>query len=33
MKRKYQVYRCGSCHAVLRGNTKEHIGNKLVRVI
>ena len=32
-QRKYQVYRCGSCSAILRGNTKEGLGNKLVRVI
>lgn len=31
--RKYQVYRCNSCKAVLRGNKKEGIGNSLVRVI
>lgn len=32
-QRKYQVYRCGGCQAVLRSNTKQGIGNKLVRVI
>jgi len=32
-QRKYQVYRCNSCQAVLRSNTKQGIGNKLVRVI
>lgn len=32
-QRKYQVYRCGGCSAILRANTKEGIGNKLVRVI
>lgn len=31
--RKYQVYRCNSCKAVLRGNKKEGVGNKLVKVI
>ena len=31
--RKYQVYRCNSCQAVLRSNTKQGAGNKLVRVI
>ena len=31
--RKYQVYRCNSCQAVLRSNTKQGVGNKLVRVI
>ena len=32
-QRKYQLYRCNSCKAVLRGNKKEGIGNKLVKVI
>lgn len=32
-QRKYQVYRCNSCQAVLRSNTKQGIGNKLVRVV
>ena len=32
-QRKYQVYRCGNCSAILRGNKKEGIGNSLVRVI
>ena len=31
--RKYQVYRCNSCKAVLRGNKKEGVGNKLVKVV
>lgn len=31
--RKYQVYRCNSCQAVLRSNTKQGNGNKLMRVI
>ena len=31
--RKYQVYRCNSCKAVLRGNKKEGVSNTLVRVI
>lgn len=31
--RKYQVYRCNSCKAVLRSNKKEGVGNTLVRVI
>ena len=32
-QRKYQVYRCNSCQAVLRSNTKQGVGNKLVRVV
>ena len=32
-QRKYSLYRCKSCKAVLRGNTKEGVGNKLVRVV
>lgn len=32
-QRKYQLLRCNSCQAVLRSNSKEGIGNKLVRVI
>lgn len=32
-QRKYQLYRCNSCKAVLRGNKKEGVGNTLVRVI
>ena len=32
-QRKYQMYRCNSCKAVLRGNKKEGVGNTLVRVI
>lgn len=32
-QRKYQVYRCNSCKAVLRSNKKEGVGNTLVRVI
>lgn len=31
--RKYSLYRCNSCQAVLRSNTKEGNGNKLVRVV
>ena len=31
--RKYQVYRCNNCKAVLRSNKKEGVGNTLVRVI
>ena len=31
--RKYQLFRCNSCQAPLRSNTKEGIGNSLVRVI
>lgn len=31
--RKYQVYRCNSGKAVLRGNKKEGVGNTLVHVI
>ena len=31
--RKYQLYRCNSCKAVLRGNKKEGVVNTLVRVI
>ena len=33
MERKYQLYRCNSCQAPLRSNSKEGIGNSLVRVI
>lgn len=33
MKCKYQLLRCNSCQAVLRSNSKEGVGNKLVRVI
>lgn len=32
-QRKYQVYRCNSCQAVLRSNSKEGLGNKLVKVV
>ena len=32
-QRKYQVYRCNSCQAVLRSNTKQGNSNKLMRVI
>lgn len=32
-QRKYQLFRCNSCQAPLRSNTKEGIGNSLVRVI
>lgn len=32
-QRKYQLYRCNSCQAVLRSNSKEGVTNKLVRVI
>ena len=32
-QRKYQLYRCNSCKAVLRSNKKEGVGNTLVRVI
>lgn len=32
-QRKYQLFRCNSCQAPLRSNTKEGVGNKLVRVI
>lgn len=32
-QRKYQLFRCNSCQAPLRSNTKEGIGNRLVRVI
>lgn len=32
-QRKYQLLRCNSCQAVLRSNSKEGIGNKLMRVI
>ena len=31
--RKYQVYRCNGCGAVLRSNRKEGNGNSLVRVV
>lgn len=31
--RKYQVYRCNSCKAVLRSNRKEGVGNTLVKVV
>ena len=31
--RKYQMYRCNICKAVLRGNKKEGVGNKLVKVV
>lgn len=31
--RKYQMFRCNSCQAPLRSNSKEGIGNSLVRVI
>lgn len=32
-QRRYCVYRCNSCKAVLRGNKKEGVGNTLVRVV
>lgn len=32
-QRKYQLFRCNSCQAPLRSNTKEGISNSLVRVI
>ena len=32
-QRKYQLYRCNNCKAVLRSNKKEGVGNTLVRVI
>ena len=32
-QRKYQLYRCNSCKAVLRSNKKEGVGNKLVKVV
>ena len=32
-QRKYQMYRCNSCKAVLRSNKKEGVGNKLVKVV
>ena len=32
-QRKYQLFRCNSCQAPLRSNSKEGIGNSLVRVI
>ena len=31
--RKYQVYRCNSCKAVLRGNQQQGVSNKLIRVL
>jgi len=31
--RKYSLYRCNSCQAVLRSNAKEGNGNKLMRVV
>lgn len=31
--RKYQVYRCNNCKAVLRSNKKEGVGNELVTVV
>ena len=31
--RKYSLYRCNGCGAVLRSNSKEGSGNKLVRVV
>ena len=31
--RKYQMYRCNSCKAVLRGNQQQGVGNKLMRVL
>lgn len=32
-QRKYQLYRCNSCKAVLRSNKKEGVGNTLVKVV
>lgn len=31
--RKYQVYRCNNCKAVLRGNQQQGVSNKLIRVL
>lgn len=31
-QRKYNVYRCGNCHATMRGQSKQGLGNKLTRI-
>lgn len=33
VQRKYSLYRCNNCKAVLRGNKSSGVGNKLVRVV